>query len=73
MQIGLWAAENKWDEEVSAGFLEANGQNKEGTSTPEELEVNFRGKVKLESFESIWETQPSCSLRPKIKFSVDTL
>jgi len=37
MQIGLWHAENKWDEEGSAAYLEAAGQS--GSSTPEELEA----------------------------------
>eukprot|EP00930_Biecheleria_cincta_P004318 TRINITY_DN10522_c0_g1_i2.p1 TRINITY_DN10522_c0_g1~~TRINITY_DN10522_c0_g1_i2.p1 ORF type:complete len:519 (+),score=90.15 TRINITY_DN10522_c0_g1_i2:107-1558(+) len=39
MQIGLWHAENKWDEEGSAAWLEAAGGNK--SQAPEELEANF--------------------------------
>jgi hypothetical protein len=36
MQVGLWRAEHKWDEEGSAAWLEAAGKDK--SSAPEDLE-----------------------------------
>ena len=45
MQIGLWHAENKWDEEGSAAYLEAAGKDKD--STPEELEAMDMGMVTI--------------------------
>lgn len=42
MQVGLWHAEHKWDEEGSAAFLEAAG--KDAGSTPEELEGTQMGE-----------------------------
>merc|ERR550532_2685906 len=37
MQIGLWQAEFKWDEEGSAAYLKQAGHS--GSMTPEELEA----------------------------------
>jgi len=45
MQVGLWNAETKWDEEGSAAYLEAAGKDK-GTA-PEELEAMDMGEVTI--------------------------
>ena len=45
MQIGLWHAENKWDEEGSAAYIEAAGQDP--GSTPEHLESTGFGEVAI--------------------------
>ena len=58
MQVGLWHAEFKWDEEGSAAYLAAAG--KDNGSTPEELEAVDMGKVTIpedklrESFPIPW-------------------
>jgi len=45
MQVGLWHAENKWDEEGSAAYLEAAGKDK--GSAPDELEATDMGEVTI--------------------------
>ena len=45
MQVGLWKAENKWDEEGSAAYLKAAG--KKSDDTPETLEGMLMGDVTI--------------------------
>lgn len=45
MQVGLWHAEFKWDEEGSAAYLEAAGKDK--GSAPEELDAVDMGSVTI--------------------------
>jgi len=45
MQVGLWHAENKWDEEGSVAYLEAAGKDK--GSAPEALEAMDMGDVTI--------------------------
>eukprot|EP00240_Pyramimonas_obovata_P000862 CAMPEP_0118927960 /NCGR_PEP_ID=MMETSP1169-20130426/5323_1 /TAXON_ID=36882 /ORGANISM="Pyramimonas obovata, Strain CCMP722" /LENGTH=574 /DNA_ID=CAMNT_0006869843 /DNA_START=228 /DNA_END=1952 /DNA_ORIENTATION=+ len=45
MQVGLWQAENKWDEEGSAAWLAAAGQD--AGAAPETLEMTTFGEVTI--------------------------